>query len=397
MVLWIVFAVLAAAVVWAVTRPLLAAEQADTTANDSELAVYRDQLSEIEAERAQGLLGGPEADGARVELARRLIQRSEEKQRAGAGHFTATRARQAVAYAAAALPVLGIALYLAVGSPQLPARPYAARLDMPVDQATAADLVARVEAHLRTNPEDGRGWDVLGPVYLRMADYTQAADAFQKAARLLGESPKRLAGFARALIMVQNGVVNEPARKAYERLMALDPQSIEPKVWLAIAREQDGDLKGAEADYRALLVGAEEPWKGLLEARLQAVSERIGGAGAGVKPDAAPGVSSAAPGKPSSDPAAGSMRAPDAAGYPPGKSPAERDKFINQMVEGLAARLKTNGKDLDGWMRLVRSYMVLGRRQDAVSALASARGEFSSDQNSLAELNVLAESLGLGS
>ena len=67
------------------------------------------------------------------------------------------------------------------------------------------------------------------------------------------------------------------------------------------------------------------------------------------------------------------------------------------MVEGLAARLKTNGKDLEGWMRLVRSYMVLGRRQDAVSALASARGEFSSDQNSLAELNVLAESLGLGS
>ena len=381
MVLWIVFAVLAAAVVWAVTRPLLAPETADALANDSELAVYRDQLSEIEAERAQGLLGGPEAEGARVELARRLIQRSEEKQRAGAGHFTAARARQAVVYAAAALPVLGIALYLAVGSPQLPARPYAARLDMPVDQATAADLVARVEAHLRANPEDGRGWDVLAPVYLRMGDYTQAADAFQKAARLLGESPKRLAGFARALIMVQNGVVNEPARKAYERLLALEPQSIEPKVWLAIAREQDGDLKGAEGEYRTLLVGAEQPWKGLLEARLQAVSERTGGAsvGTGVKP--APVESSAAPDKPVSDPAA--------------MSPADRDKFINQMVEGLAARLKTNGKDLDGWMRLVRSYMVLGRRQDAVSALASARGEFSSDQNSLAELNVLAESLGL--
>ncbi len=380
MVLWIVFAVLAAAVVWAVTRPLLAPEPADAGANDSELAVYRDQLSEIEAERAQGLLGGPEAEGARVELARRLIQRSEEKQRAGAGHFTAARARQAVVYAAAALPVLGIALYLAVGSPQLPARPYAARLDLPVDQATAADLVARVEAHLRANPEDGRGWDVLAPVYLRMGDYTQAADAFQKAARLLGESPKRLAGFARALIMVQNGVVNEPARKAYERLLALEPQSIEPKVWLAIAREQDGDLKGAEGEYRTLLTGAEEPWKGLLVARLQAVSERTGGAGAG-KP--APGVSSAAPDKATSDPAA--------------MAPADRDKFINQMVEGLAARLKTNGKDLEGWMRLVRSYMVLGRRQDAVSALASARGEFSSDQNSLAELNVLAESLGLGS
>jgi cytochrome c-type biogenesis protein CcmH len=174
--------------------------------------------------------------------------------------------------------------------------------------------------------------------------------------------------------MLQNGVVNEPARQAYARLLSLEPQSIEPKVWLAIAREQDGDLKGAEAEYRTLLAGAEEPWKGLLESRLQAASEKLGA------------------------PAAPSMRAPDAtAGYPPGKSPAERDKFINQMVEGLAARLKENGKDLEGWMRLLRSYMVLGRRDEAVAALSSARGQFTGDEKSLAELNVLAESLGLGS
>ena len=381
MLLWIGFAVLAAAVVWAVTRPLLAAHDSGAAAaHDSELAVYRDQLAEIETERAQGLLGGNEAEGARVELARRLIQRAEAKQRSGEASPRAgiARARQAVIYAAAALPVVGIALYLAVGSPQLPSRPYAARLDTPTDQATAADLVARVEAHLRANPEDGRGWDVLAPVYLRMGDYTQAADAFQKAARLLGESPKRLGGFARALVMLQNGVVNEPARQAYARLLSLEPQSIEPKVWLAIAREQDGDLKGAEAEYRTLLAGAEAPWKGLLEARLQAVTERLGG------------------------PAPQRQDAPTAqsgttAGYPPGKSPAERDAFINQMVEGLAARLKENGKDLEGWMRLLRSYMVLGRRDEAVAALSSARGQFTGDEKSLAELNVLAESLGLGS
>ena len=226
MILWIGFAVLAAAVVWAVTRPLLAPAAADAADNDSALAVYRDQLSEIETERAQGLLGGAEADGARIELARRLIQRSEEKDRGGAKHVAASRARQVVTYAAAALPVIGIALYLAAGSPQLPGRPYAARLDTPVDQATANDLVARVEAHLRQHPEDGRGWDVLAPVYLRMGDYTQAADAFQKAARLLGESDKRLAGYARALIMLQNGIVNEPARQAYQRLLTLQPELV---------------------------------------------------------------------------------------------------------------------------------------------------------------------------
>ena len=381
MLLWIGFAVLAAAVVWAVTRPLLVADDSGTAAaNDSELAVYRDQLAEIDVERAQGLLGGNEAEGARVELARRLIQRTEAKQCSGKGfpRSGVARGRQAAMYAAAALPVIGIALYLAVGSPQLPSRPYATRLDAPTDQATAADLVARVEAHLRAHPEDGRGWDVLAPVYLRMGDYTQAADAFQKAARLLGESPRRLGGYARALIMLQNGVVNEPARQAYSRLLSLEPQSLEPKVWLAIAREQDGDLKGAETEYRTLLVGAEAPWKGLLEARLQAVTERLGGPAA--LPQGAP-----------------TLQPDTTAGYPPEKSPAERDKFINQMVEGLAARLKENGKDLEGWMRLLRSYMVLGRREEAVAALSSARGQFTGDEKSLAELNVLAESLGLGS
>jgi cytochrome c-type biogenesis protein CcmH len=374
MVLWVLFAVLAAAVVWAVTRPLLAPSTA-ADATDSELAVYRDQLAEIEAERADGLLGSAEAEGARVELARRVIRRSEERQRAAAAQERFTGARQAVVYAAAAIPVIGIGVYLAIGSPQLPARPYAARLDTPVNQATAGDLIARVEAHLRANPEDGRGWDVLAPVYLRMGDFKQAADAFQRAIRILGEDPKRLAGIARATIMAQNGIVGETARVSYEKLQKLEPQSLEPQVWLAIAREQDGDVKGAEAEYRRLLPGAEDPWKGLLEARLKSATEKLSG-------------------KVPSAPDAGPADAPAPAAA---MSPADRDKMINQMVDKLAARLKDNGKDLDGWMKLVRSYVVLGRREEATTALASARGAFAGDEKSLAELNVLAETLGLGS
>ena len=387
MVLWVLFAVLAAAVVWAVTRPLLAQAPAEPLADDSEIAVYRDQLAEIEAERAQGLLGASEAEGARVELARRLIRRAEERsaRRGDAQHATAGALRQAALYAGAALPIIGIAVYIAVGSPQLPSRPYAARLDMPVDEATAADLVARVEAHLREHPEDGRGWDVLAPVYMRMGDLTQAADAFQRATRLLGESPKRLAGFARATIMLENGIVSEPARKAYVKLRALEPQSLEPQVWLAIAQEQDGDLKGAEAEYRRLLPGAEAPWKGLLEARLQSVSERLGGG--------APADGSKGDGLPAPE----NVRPADAMAAAAAMTPAEREKFIGQMVDGLATRLKENGNDLGGWMRLVRSYVILGRREAATTALASARGQFAGDEKSLTQLNELAQSLGLGS
>ena len=78
-------------------------------------------------------------------------------------------------------------------------------------------------------------------------------------------------------------------------------------------------------------------------------------------------------------------------------NPEQQEKFIGQMVDGLAARLKKDGNDLEGWMRLVRSYVVLGRRTEAASALADARQQFAGNEKSLAELKSLAESLGLGS
>ncbi len=383
MVLWIGFAILAAAVVWALTRPLRAARASATDGPDSELAVYKDQLAEIESERSQGLIAGADAEAARVEVARRLIRRAEERARAGA---TATAEgdgngrRSAVMWTAAALPLVAILLYLVVGSPGLPGRPYAARLDVPLEQASAADLVAKVEAHLRTHPDDGRGWDVLAPVYMRTGDFQQAADAFERATRLLGESPQRLTGFARAKIMLANGVVDEPARRAYERLHELNPKAVEPRLWLAIAKEQDGDLAGASADYKALAAEKpEEPWKSMLDERMRAVTMKL------VETPAV-GVRQVTP--------------DDADGGKPNfhtMTPEQRQTFVVKMVDALASRLKTDGKDLAGWMQLVRSYVVLGRTQDANAALDEARKNFAGDEKALAQLQALAQVLGIGS
>ena len=377
MLVWIGFAVLAAAVTWAVMRPLLLSSSSEAAAPDSELAVYRDQLAEIETERAQGLIAGSEAEGARVEVARRLIRTAEEHAQLKADlPSDASRLRQAAVYAAAAIPVAAIALYLIVGSPSLPGRPYASRIDEPVEQATAADLVAKVEAHLRQKPDDGRGWDVLAPVYMRVGDFVRASDAYDRAIRILGESPQRLAGFARATIMAENGVVNEPARRAYTKLLAADPQAVEPQVWLAIAKEQDGDLARASAEYRRLLAfeQTKDPWRQLLEERLKSATAKLNG-----EPEPQP--QSAAP---DAD-AVAAMR------------PEARQKFIDSMVSGLAERLKKDGKDLAGWMQLVRAYTVLGRKQEATTALSDARASFAGDEKSLAQLQELAQSLGLGS
>jgi cytochrome c-type biogenesis protein CcmH len=378
MLVWIGFAILAAAVTWAVTRPLLAhskamARQGVVAASDSELAVYRDQLAEIEKERAQGLIAGDDAEAARAEVARRLIRTAEEHARLAEVPASAfARVRQAAVYAAALIPVVAISLYLTVGSPSLPGRPYASRIDEPVEQASAADLVAKVEAHLRQSPDDGRGWDVLAPVYMRTGDFARAGEAYERAMRILGESPSRLAGFARATIMAENGIVNEPARRAYAKLLAADAQAIEPQVWLAIAKEQDGDLTGASAEYRRLLAleQTKDPWRQLLDERLKSATAKLNG-----------------------EPAAAGNAPDDVAGM----SPEARQKLIDGMVAGLAERLKKDGKDLAGWMQLVRAYTVLGKKQEAATALGDAKASFAGDEKSLAQLQALAQSLGLGS
>jgi cytochrome c-type biogenesis protein CcmH len=380
MVLWISFAVLAAAVTWAVTRPLLRTGTTPERPADGDLAVYRDQLAEIESEKAQGLIGEPDAAAARAEVARRLIRRSEEHESEG-GAGTASVVRQVALYGASALPVIALGIYLAVGSPSLPGKPYEARLKAPLEQASEADLVAKVEAHLRQHPEDGRGWNVIAPVYMRQGKFQQAAEAFERAIRLLGETPERLGGFARATIIARDRIVTADAQRALERMLELDPKSIEPRVWLAIAKEQEGLLAAAETAYRKLLgeVGSQGPWREILQQRLTNITLQQGGeADLGTAPSA-----------PEIEP--GEMAKYRA------MSPQERQEVINQMVDGLSARLKKDGKDLKGWMRLVRAYSVQGRASEASTALADARRNFAGDETSLAELNALAQSLDIGS
>ncbi len=319
-------------------------------------------------------------DHARTEVARRLIKRSEEQESAG-GAGTASVVRQVALYGASALPVIALGIYLAVGSPMLPGKPYEARLKAPLEHASEADLVAKVEAHLRQRPEDGRGWNVIAPVYMRQGKFQQAAEAFERAIRLLGETPERLGGFARATIMARDRIVTADAQRALERMLELDPKSIEPRVWLAIAKEQEGLLAAAETAYRKLLgeVGSQGPWREILQQRLTNITVQQGGeADLGTAPSA-----------PEIEP--GEMAKYRA------MSPQERQEVINQMVDGLSARLKKDGKDLKGWMRLVRAYSVQGRASEASTALADARRNFAGDEKSLAELNALAQSLDIGS
>lgn len=379
MLLWIAFALMTAAALAAVLLPL-AHPAREVEPDAGALAVYRHQLDEIEDERERGLVDDSEAAGARVEVSRRLLASADHMDSPPRLPALPESKRATVALAtAAAIPLLTLALYLTHGSPGLPSFPAAGHVQLPLERAQIGDLIAKVEARLREHPEDGEGWDVIAPVYYKLERFRDAANAYARAARLKGETVRRLAGLAESTVLAADGIVTEEARAAYERILTMEPGRPEPRFWLALAKEQDGKLAPALAEYRTLLsdAPADAPWRAAVESRIADVSRRLAGAD---RPDPrAPG------------PSAGDVAAAEKL------SPQERVKMIAGMVDGLAERLKHDGRDLAGWQRLINAYAVLGRGQDARAALAEARRNFTTDEKALADLSALAKSLGLGS
>lgn len=387
MTFWIIVAVLAATVTYFVTRPLSRAAGDIADASSADVEVYKDQLAEIDADLGRGALSQTEADAAKAEVARRLL-RAAPAGEAGKADAAVKPASLAGIHTLAtlAMPLVALLIYLSHGSPDQPDEPLKQRLATAPQNATASDLIAKVEERLREEPNDGKGWDVIAPVYASQGRFDDAAEAFQNAIRLLGESAKRMEGLALAQIRGANGLVGEPARKALQRAVELDPKRLEPRIWLGLAKEQEGDLPGAIAAYKALLAEtpASVPWRVAVADRLAGVEARANGT-APPQPAAAGDASASAP-------AASGQAESSVAGLP-----AEQRAMIDKMVAGLATRLKENGNDLEGWLKLMRALKVLGRTEEAVAAFGDAKKQFSSDANALAEIDGLAKSLGIGS
>src|SRR5215472_13336699 len=166
MALWLLFALMTAMAMLAVLWPLARARELPRSGND--LAVYRDQLAEIARDRAAGQIGEAEAEAARIEVSRRLIGAADAEVFAPLPTATAAWHRRVVAIVAiVALPLGAGALYLKIGSPDLPGQPLAARA-AEIQDHSIEHLVGQVEAHLAANPDDARGWEVIAPVYLRL-------------------------------------------------------------------------------------------------------------------------------------------------------------------------------------------------------------------------------------
>lgn len=384
MIFWILVALLSAVVTYVVTRPLMQPADALPDASDADIAVYKDQLTEIDADEARGAISTSEAEAARAEVGRRVLRKTGRKSAAQPQALTGAFTKPIHLVTTLALPLASVALYMTFGAPGLPGEPLATRVAAPVSGANTDDLIAKVEARLRSHPEDGKGWDVIAPVYLVQGKFVDAANAFATAMKILGESPRRLQGFAEARIRAENGVVPDDARKALQTMLAANPKDVETRIWLALAKEQDGKSAEAAADYRALLAEApaDAEWRGVIQQRLTRLEN--------------PTAAEAEIGAPPPPPASGGPTAAEMAAAQK-MTPEERVAMIDKMVNGLAEKLKTNGRDKDGWQKLIRAYQMLGRKDEAVKAVASAKAGLAGDDGAVREIEDFAKALGVGS
>lgn len=379
MTLFLILALMTAAAIFAVLWPLSRRPSAATGGYD--VAVYRDQLEEVERDRKAGLIRGHEAEAARLEISRRLLgaadQEAKPSSEAGGSLW---RRRVAALVALVAVPMIAAGLYIKWGSPNLPGAPLAARLDASPDQRSIESMVAQVEAHLERNPDDGRGWDVVAPVYMRMGRYNDAVRARANALRLLGASADREADLGEAMVAAGNSIVTADAKASFERALKIDPNHLKAQYFVGLAAEQDGRPAEAAQIWRAMLTRApaDAPFRPLVQQSLARVDKSEPPKGIAVEPKASQ------PGPTQEDMAAAQQLAPE-----------QRAQMVRGMVDRLAERLKTDTADFDGWLRLVRAYVVMGDAEKAREALGNARNGIGNDDDKRKRLDDLAKGLGL--
>jgi cytochrome c-type biogenesis protein CcmH len=363
---WVVFAVVTACVIVAIARPLRrTASPAD--GGPSAIDAYRLQLAELNREDARGTFGKDEAEQTRLEISRRLLKAS--RQNSAASPRRAVLDSNLVFAGLAAVIALGAAgLYAIYGAPSLADQPLEARLDAPVEQQPVGIQIANVERRLRANPKDTMGWTVIAPVYLKRGQFDKAAKAYRRAIQLGGEDEGKLLGLFEALTLANEGVIPVGAKPALDAALSRNPKSLRGRFWLAISAGQDGRKADAAQIYLQLLSeNIPEPMKGLINKQLSSLNEQ--------------------PAMP------GGLGNPQVSG-----SPLQGDQraMIQGMVERLAARLTENGADLEGWLRLIRSYAVLKETKKAQEAAASAQAQFASEPKALEQIENLVRGLGLG-
>jgi cytochrome c-type biogenesis protein CcmH len=325
-------AVVTAVLVWPLARRRSAAAR-----RDYDLAVYRDQLAELDRDLAAGLIASGQADAAKAEVARRMLALEAEAE-AGAEAAPSPLATRALAAAIILLlPAAGLSLYWQLGTPGLPGLPLAEREAAPQDiDSPNAALIVQVKRRLADNPGDAEAWLMLAGLYRGDGLAAESAEAYRRVLALQPERAEALMGLAESLVALHRGTVVPEARELFARVLEIEPNTPMAFYYAGLALAQDGRLVEARDVWTRLLEASpgNAPWVPILRRQIARLAAELDGE---VE-----------------------------------ETPAEREAFIRSMVTGLESRLQDSPDDLEGWIMVARSYRVLGEAEKAAAALARA-------------------------
>lgn len=389
--LWITIAVLTAVALGLLLVPLARRGRAPAPTRAAyDITVYRDQLAEVDRDLERGLFGDDQAHAARIEIQRRMLAAGPEDGSGGTEKPARPRPRGSVAVIAAiavAVPAGAVGLYLYLGSPGAPGQPFAERGTATADaDAEAGDqeglraVVGRLAERLLRNPDDLNGWLLLARSYMTLEHYDDAANAFRRAMGLSDNRADIAAGYAEAVALGDGGPITPEVRQIFEGVFAAEPGNTKARYYLGLAKAQQGDVRGALQDWVDLRVLSppDAPWHPVLEQQIERAARALDIDPATVEPSpgavalagARPPFRGTAPGAPPATSPAGPSRADMEAAAR--MSDEERAAMIRSMVQRLADRLEENPGDREGWLRLARTYEVLGETEKAGEARARA-------------------------
>lgn len=216
------------------------------------VAIFRDQLAELEREKAEGTLADGDFEQARRELQRRLLEEVEPAAGNSAAAAIPGPSRKMAIALLLLLPVVALLAYGILGTPKAldPARAAAAP-KMTAEQINA--MVAKLAERMQANPDDMQGWLMLARSYKALGRYEDAVAAYARAEKVIDGDPELLASYAETIAMASgNGFKGKPGQ-LIARALKIDPQHPHSLFLAGAAAMEAGDNSKGIAYWEALL------------------------------------------------------------------------------------------------------------------------------------------------
>lgn len=230
---WVIASAMTVTILGLLLRPLLKRPEQATSEREKTLPVYRQQFSELEQDRASGLLTDEQYQTARSELERRVLEETGTPEASIAAAGGLVNLRVVALSLAMIIPTASGVLYWTLGNPAAMTHPAVLASSSQGgsgDDSQMADslnqLIEQLRKKLEQNPNDAVGWGLLARSYMAMERYGDAVPIFEKATKLDPSNASLLADYADALGVHQGRKLEGKPETLIQKALKLDPHNV---------------------------------------------------------------------------------------------------------------------------------------------------------------------------